>query len=409
MEAELVYDLWIASDNYHRIYGLSVDNGNSQQRPGGDLMNARIRISMAVTICLLLICLSAIAQEGLIVRETVHSSSLEGNLLGDSPDRQVTIYLPPSYDNGDNLSYPVVYLLHGYTGDHNSWAGGYVGDILYPMNSWLRDGKAGEMILVMPNSYNKLQGSFYTNSVTTGKWEDFIARDLVLYIDSNYRTLPQRESRAVIGHSMGGYGGLKLGLLYPEVFGCLGGMAGVYDVGDWITSRESMWANASNIKTWAQFYSLGWQEKSPFAWNAAFVPNPDNPPFYCDFPLVYTDTEPRKVVNNQDVYDRFMAHDILRMAEGYVTSLSGMEAIYIDCGVNDQFNLIEDARKLHDKLLSLGVDHIYREFSGDHTNHVMTSTGDALEVFSNAMAFEMLVGVEPAGKLAVTWAEIRSR
>lgn len=66
------------------------------------------------------------------------------------------------------------------------------------------------------------------------------------------------------------------------------------------------------------------------------------------------------------------------------------------------------ARAIHDKLNSFGVDHVYKEFSGDHTCCVMASTGDALEVFSNAMAFEMLLGVEPVSKLATTWANVKA-
>lgn len=77
--------------------------------------------STFVMLCLFMIGLNATAQEGQIIRETVHSPSLEGNLLGDSPNRQVNIYLPPSYDTEPGRYYPVVYLLHGFTGDHNYW------------------------------------------------------------------------------------------------------------------------------------------------------------------------------------------------------------------------------------------------------------------------------------------------
>jgi S-formylglutathione hydrolase FrmB len=364
------------------------------------------RIFIAVTsLHLLLIGLNSASQEGRIVREIVKSSSLEGNLLGDSPRRPVTIYLPPSYDNGDNLAYPVVYLLHGYTGNNGTWIGGYAGNILYPMSSWLKYGKVKEMILVMPNSYNRLWGSYYTNSTATGNWADFIARDLVQYIDNNYRTLPQRESRAVIGHSMGGYGGLNLGMRYPDVFACMGGMAGNYTMEKGVNSSRGTIAYISTIKDWAQLSSLGFQTIW-LAITAAFVPNPDNPPFYCDFPFVYTDNKPRKVVKNPEAYDRFIEHDILRIAEARTDILMNARAIYIDCGTSD--GNLEAARGLRDKLNSLGVNHVYKEFSGDHTCCVMASTGDALEVFSNAMAFEMLVSVEPASKLATTWANVKA-
>jgi len=351
--------------------------------------------------------ITAIAQEGHIVRETVHSPSLEGNLLGDSPDRPVTIYLPPSYDAEPDRHYPVVYLLHGYTGNHELWTGGsYIsGNILNSMKSWLNQGKVKEMILVMPNSHNKFRGSFYTNSVATGNWADFIAKDVVEYIDSHYRMLPQRESRAVIGHSMGGYGGMKLGMLYPEVFGCMGGMSGAYIIMTMEENNATLYANASTIKNWNRFNSLDWISQTSFAWSAALAPNPDHPPFYCDFPFVYTDTQPRKIVKVQEVYDKFLEHDTLKMAERHLDALLSMKPIYIDCGTND--SLVENARRLHEKLNSLGVKHVYGEFPGNHICCVMTSTGEALELFSKAMAFEPVVGVKLRGKLATTWAEIK--
>ena len=371
-------------------------------------MNKRMRAAILIVICLFLTA-AAIAQDGRIVRETVYSPSLEGNLPGDSPNRQVTIYLPPSYDDGLDMAYPVVYLLHGYTGNNELWMGGsYIGaaNLINSMSSWLKNGKVREMILVMPNSYNRLGGSYYTNSPTTGNWADFIARDLVQYIDGNYRTLPQRESRAVIGHSMGGDGGIRLGMLYPQVFGCMGGMAGDYDFLDyWIPTYSSSFAYASTVEDWKQFSNANFATKWCLAVCAAWAPNLDNPPLYCDSPYVYTDTIPRKIVKVQEVFDKFAQHDIINILDGCIDALLNMKAIYVDCGTSDES--IVTARTLHQKLNDLGVNHIYREFSGNHTCCVMTSTGDALEVFSEAMPFEMLVGVESAGKLATTWGEIR--
>lgn len=374
-------------------------------------MNTKTRVIILSTISILLASFNLLAQDGRIVREIVYSPSLEGNLLGDSPNRQVTIYLPPSYDDSPEMAYPVVCLLHGYTGNNNLWTGGsYIsGNILNSMTSWLKNGKVKEMILVMPNSYTKFQGGYYINSTTTGKWGDFITRDLLNYMESNYRTLPQRESRAVIGHSMGADSTIRIGMLYPNVFSCIGCLAAAYDWEEWMNDNKASYALASTIGDWAQLYSSSLLVKASFADAAAFAPNPENPPFYCDLPFEYTDTQPRKVVKNQEAYDRFLEYDPLRMAEGNTEVLRKMGAIYIDCGLNDGFGLLKHARVFHEKLNELGVKHIYSEFSGDHTCCVMNSTGDALEVFSNAMAFEMLVGVEPAGKLAIAWGQIRRR
>lgn len=133
---------------------------------------------------------------GKIIEETVHSVALEGNLLGDSPDRRVSIYLPAGYENSTSR-YPVVYLLHGYPDTDQAWTSGvdYKPAIPAIMNRAVAAGKIRAMIIVMPNNLNKLGGSFYTNSVTTGNWEDFVTRDLVTYIDSKYRTLSKPTGR----------------------------------------------------------------------------------------------------------------------------------------------------------------------------------------------------------------------
>jgi S-formylglutathione hydrolase FrmB len=135
----------------------------------------------------------------------------------------VPVQLPPSYATDKSRRYPVVYLLHGYglqaerwmtfarieTGANQSMTGVGTG------------ARAREMILVNPDAYTVYDGSMYSSSVATGDWETFIAEDLVAYIDSRYRTIPNRASRGLAGHSMGGYGTLRLGMKRPDVFSSL--------------------------------------------------------------------------------------------------------------------------------------------------------------------------------------------
>jgi len=84
---------------------------------------------------------------------------------------------------------------------------------------------AREMIVVMPDAYTIYRGRMYSNSVTTGDWEGFVTRDLVAYIDSHYRTIPARASRGLAGHSMGGYGTIRIGMKYPDIFSSLYAMS----------------------------------------------------------------------------------------------------------------------------------------------------------------------------------------
>jgi len=157
---------------------------------------------------------------GTVVRIKVHGESLEGNLEGDSPDRDVSIYLPPSYKAQTHRRYPVLYLLHGYMDNDDNWFGAkhiFV-DAPAAIDKSLADDGAREMIVVMPNAYTVYMGSMYSDSVTTGDWERFITHDLVAYVDSHYRTIADRAGRGLAGHSMGGYGTIRLGMKYPEVY-----------------------------------------------------------------------------------------------------------------------------------------------------------------------------------------------
>lgn len=161
--------------------------------------------------------------KGSVERIKVHGNNLEGNLAGDSPDIDVSVYLPPGYKKNTGKRYPVVYYLHGYTDNDSKWYGFEEHWINLPRiaDSVFLSGSVKEMILVTPNGYNKFQGSMYSNSITTGNWEDFIAKELVAYMDKHYRTIPRAGSRGLAGHSMGGYGTMRIGQQYPDVFSSL--------------------------------------------------------------------------------------------------------------------------------------------------------------------------------------------
>src|SRR5580698_6332650 len=146
----------------------------------------------------------------------VHSAAIEGNLEGEPTDRDVFVVLPPSYAKDKHRRYPVVYALHGYSIGAEQW----MHEIHVPqtIEGAFAQG-AKEMIVVLPDAKTIHNGSMYSSSVTTGDFENFIAHDLVAYIDAHYRTLPNRASRGLVGHSMGGYGATRIGMKHSDVFG----------------------------------------------------------------------------------------------------------------------------------------------------------------------------------------------
>ena len=157
-----------------------------------------------------------------VERVKIHGTALEGNLEGDAVDRDVLVFLPPSYAKEKSRRYPVVYALHGYSIGAEQWSQ----EIHVPqtIEGAFAQG-AKEMIVVLPDSKTLHNGSMYSSSVTTGDFEQFIACDVVAYIDAHYRTIPNRLARGLVGHSMGGYGATRIGMKHADVFGSLYSMS----------------------------------------------------------------------------------------------------------------------------------------------------------------------------------------
>jgi len=141
------------------------------------------------------------AKPATVERIKVHAAALEGNLEGDAVDREVFVFLPPSYAKEKSRRYPVVYALHGYSIGADQWS--HEIHVPQTIEGAFAQG-AKEMIVVLPDSKTLHNGSMYSSSVTTGNFERFISRDLVAYIDAHYRTIPERRARGLVGHSMGG-------------------------------------------------------------------------------------------------------------------------------------------------------------------------------------------------------------
>jgi enterochelin esterase-like enzyme len=223
------------------------------------------------------------AKPAVVQKIKVHSVAVEGNLEGESADRDVFVVLPPGYASHPKRRYPVVYALHGYSIGAQQW----MGEIHVPQTIEGAFAKgAGEMIVVLPDSKTVHNGSMYSSSRTTGDFETFIARDLVAYIDKHYRTLPVRESRGLVGHSMGGYGASRIGMRHADVFGALYMMSpcclSPRDAGQ--LGGEGA-AALAQVKTLEDAQKLPWGLRAQLATAAAWSPNPDKPPLFLDLPV----------------------------------------------------------------------------------------------------------------------------
>jgi S-formylglutathione hydrolase len=304
-----------------------------------------------------------VERTGTVEHITVHGQALEGNLEGDSPDRDVTVYLPAGYAVDETRRYPVVYLLHGYGGRDDT----FTARLAALKESADRLGAAQGFrasIVVTPNAFTLHKGSMYSNSPTTGDWERFVAEDLVAYIDERYRTIANRRSRGLGGHSMGGYGAIRIGMKRPDVFSSLYIMSACCLTANRNPSPEAM-AAAEAIRTREQAEQAsrgpGNRPSVSLASAAAWSPNPDNPPLYLDLPMKGGKVRP-------DIVAKWVANAPLEMLEAHESSLKQYYAIAVDIGANDA--LLASNRQLHDAMTRLRIPHSYEEYDGDHTNRV---------------------------------------
>ena len=293
-----------------------------------------------------------------IKKGEITSQALAGNLLGDPATRNFYVLLPPSYNTSDKL-YPVVYVLHWYTGQYRSM----VGSVKDPYETALREGDVQEMIFVFPDAYNKLAGSLYLSSPTIGDYETYITRELVDTIDANYRTIKHRDSRGITGCSMGGDGSIYLALKYPDVFSVAAPFSATYD---W--ARDPTWQRAVEKidklpKDFDEIGILGWEGEMFYAAAAATASNPDKPPFYFDTPFAIVDGTTQIV---PEVADKINAADPVHELGRYLDQPVQLRAIMIYHSDNDSIAPVELARDFDKQLTDLGVEHEYLEVPGTH-------------------------------------------
>jgi putative tributyrin esterase len=226
--------------------------------------------------------------------------------------RDVRVYLPPSYSRPEAATrrYPVLYLLHGWPGSEGNWFGS--GRAAETADRLIAQGAIPEIIIVCPDGSGRglLGRSLYINSFDgRGRMEDFVARDVVHWTDSTFRTIARRAGRAIAGLSDGGSGALNLAFRHLDVFGACGS-----ESADLVLRRQT---------------GMG----------GLIGPDPGG--------------------------ERLLEADSPALElPALASKLKGL-TIYLDCGVADES--IMDNRAFHQQLLRFGIPHTYREFSGTHT------------------------------------------
>ena len=308
---------------------------------------------------------------GEVVVETFDSKVLRGNRLNDPTRRDVAVYLPPRYD--PTKRYPAAYGIVGYTGTGRMLLNvDPLGeDLKAKLDRLIRTGKMGPMIVPMVDCFTRVGGNQYINSSATGRYDDYLRKELVPFVESKYRV----GRRGIWGKSSGGYGAIVQGMLHPETWLALADHSGdscfelcyIMDFAKALAAfREHggparwlrwYWRQPNRRRT--EFYPV----LNTLGMAAHYSPNPRSPEMGIDFPFDLRTGEWRP-----DVWERWRAWDPVNMVDRCARSLRRMRFVYIDCGTKDEYNLIWGARTLHAKLQRFRIKHVYKEFDDGHLN-----------------------------------------
>ena len=317
---------------------------------------------------------NTIVKKGEVVHTHLYGHSLEGNLSNDSADRSICIYLPPSYKQSTKKRYPVVYFLHGFTDSDTKWYGLTKHWINLPviLDSLNANGHQ-EIIFVTEDAKTRFGGSMYSNSVTTGNWEDYITNELVNYVDSHYRTLAKASARGIAGHSMGGYGALRIALKHPEVFSAVYLLSPASLAPFKTVAGPADLAKMETIKTVADFDKADFALKYAFASAAAWSPNPNNPPFFIDMPV-------QSGKPDAEIMAKWSANAPLVYVDQYISALKKMQAIGFDAGDKDAAIALT-VKSLDSTLTSYKIQHSSAIYEGTHIDHIGQRIKDVMVPF----------------------------
>ncbi|MCS3867732.1 hypothetical protein J3D55_000648 [Chryseobacterium ginsenosidimutans] len=326
--------------------------------------------------------------EGNVVTTYITAKTLQ-NKAGENPRRRVSVYLPPDYDKSSK-KYPVIYYLHGFF-----WSDSLLVNsdkINHIIDRAINSKKIKPMIVVMPNESTVFKGSFYANSKSSGNWSDFTSIELVNFIDKNYRTIANKDSRGISGHSMGGNGALRNAFLHPEVFSSVYALSpGILDAQYFALTEIDSYKNVEKIK---EVKDLSKPENAGaniiFAIARAYNGNENKPPFFADLPFSF---EGNELKINASVAEELKRNSTSELVFSQYENIKKLKAIKFDWGRNDELKHIPPScMNLSKNLEMLKIKHEAEEYIGTHGSEVSKENGrienQMLPFFNDHLKFE---------------------
>jgi len=306
----------------------------------------------------------------------VQSEALRNNPLNDPDTRPVAVYLPPGYDPHGSPVYPVLYCLHGYTGDAAALISSrpWETNVVQWADRLIREKRMPPVILAIVDGFTRLGGSQYVNSEHNGNYATYVVRDILGHVDSSYRTIAHEGGRAVFGKSSGGFGSLHLVMHFPGVFSAFASHSGDayfrlaypasfpalqrllerfdFDIARFVEHFEKQHKRPQHEYSAMEMlgYTAAYSPRSAAAFDLAL-------PF---------DRETGEL--NEDVFDRWLRFDPVEVAPHKAAELGRLRLRYLDCGRRDEYALDVGARVLARRIRDLGLDVRHEEFDDDHRN-----------------------------------------
>ncbi len=327
-------------------------------------------------------------KQGTVVTLQHNSEILKNNPLGDNFIRDVIVYLPPDYD--ESKQYPAVYCLTGFTGRGKMFLNdsAFTPNLAQRMDKLISENKIKPMIAVMPDCFTHYGGSQYINSSATGDYEDYLTREIVPFVDETFSTLADKNSRAVMGKSSGGYGALMMALRHSDLFGLACSTSGdcyfemCYQT-DFAKAFRAMKGNPQKIveKMWDEESKKGkndFDALNIIGMSACYSPNGAE----VELPFDLRTGEIRT-----EIWEKWKAHDPVELVEKHAENLKSLKLLFIDAGTRDEFYLDIGAKILCGKLNDFDVPHIHEEFDDGHFN-ISYRQNRSLELISENIEFD---------------------
>lgn len=338
-----------------------------------------------------------------IVLEHV-SKVLNGNPLGDPHVRKLAVWLPPQYDaaatQGRGKRFPVFVDMAGFLGSglgHIGWKN-FSENIPERAARLVHNGAMAPAIIVFPDCFTALGGNQYVNSSAIGPYADYLTKEIVPFVDREFRTLAAREHRGCFGKSSGGYGAIIHGMKYPSTWGAIANHSGdayfefVYwhdwpnTLGELAKYRANKFApgryDAAKMQKNAdrglddgrvrRFLDTVWKKTKltqseghcimNLCMAASYDPDPRAPNgFRLPFNLETGEVIPQR-------WKSWQKNDPVNLVKQYRANLKSLRGIYIDCGWRDQYHIHYGCRILSKRLQAAGIRHTYEEFDDTHSD-----------------------------------------